>query len=126
MARRRPNKYPPVSLPLVENPVAGYYRRDGHDYGILRLIELAKDLPVYQLPLHLMDLSNCIWESKNMMELAAEIYRVNNADLSYPILLDWDGKVADGRHRILKALSHGVPVLPARRLIFKPSPCSTP
>lgn len=40
-----------------------------------------------------------------------------------PILLDWHGSIADGRHRVLKAIALGKRTIKARRMTWKPDPC---
>jgi hypothetical protein len=45
-----------------------------------------------------------------------------DADLTCPILLDWNGDIADGRHRLIKALAKGRRTLKARRITWKPEP----
>jgi len=49
---------------------------------------------------------------------------VSNADLNYPIILDEDGEILDGRHRIMKALFLGKETIKAVRFEENPRPCS--
>ncbi len=42
-----------------------------------------------------------------MREFVGHIQKVLDADLTYPIILDDEGYVMDGRHRIAKALLEG-------------------
>jgi hypothetical protein len=46
-----------------------------------------------------------------------------DADLNVPILIDWTGGIADGRHRVIRALIEGKATVKARRLIERPAPC---
>lgn len=48
---------------------------------------------------------------------------INAADLSYPIILDEDGEIMDGRHRIMKAMLAGEKTIKAVRFDENPSPC---
>ncbi len=48
--------------------------------------------------------------------------RINEADLSYPIMLDPDNIVLDGVHRLLKAKTLGQTTLPAVRFDPLPDP----
>jgi ParB-like chromosome segregation protein Spo0J len=48
---------------------------------------------------------------------------VNAADLSKPIILNEDGELLDGRHRIMKALLVGHSTIKAVRFDENPSPC---
>ena len=48
--------------------------------------------------------------------------RINDADLSFPILLTEDGRVFDGMHRIARCLLEGRTTVPARRFASNPEP----
>lgn len=93
-----------------------------HEWSVARLIELSRDLPVMEIPVnHLYT-----WYEKkfdNLRDLASYIRAVNDADLSYPIILDEDGVVMDGRHRIVKALVEGRETIKAVRFEENPPPC---
>jgi hypothetical protein len=47
---------------------------------------------------------------------------VNEADLRYAIIVDPDGRIMDGMHRVAKALLLGHSTIPAKRLPSLPSP----
>jgi ParB-like chromosome segregation protein Spo0J len=55
--------------------------------------------------------------------MVMHMHAVKNADLKYPIILDEDGEIMDGRHRIMKALYLGVESIKAVRFDANPSPC---
>lgn len=113
---------PKVSMRDAE-PLQDYYRdKDGNCYSVARLIDDAKNLPVFDVPLAALDLSSKIWGDCTMFALAFHVKKCVDADLRYPILLDWDGSVADGRHRILKAIMDGKRTIKARRMTWKPDP----
>ena len=92
-------------------------------YSCARLFHLAKDLPVFDLPLAALDLSSTPFDGENMMDLAYHARKIMDADLSYPIILFQDGVVADGRHRIIRALADGKATIKAVRLEHNPTPC---
>jgi hypothetical protein len=48
---------------------------------------------------------------------------VNDADLDKPIILDEDGELMDGRHRLMKAMLIGNETIKAVRFDENPSPC---
>ena len=53
----------------------------------------------------------------------AEHFRLmEEADLASPIILDPDGRLMDGMHRVAKALSRGDAVIRAKRLLDLPPP----
>lgn len=106
------------------DPLQDYYNDGcGNEYSVAKLADDAKGLPVFDCPLAALDLSGEIWSGSNMHGLAWHCRRVKNADLDEPILLDWNGVIADGRHRVIKALVEGKRTIKARRLPWKPDPC---
>ena len=116
-------KPPKVKLRDPE-PLQDYYRdRDGCLYSVARLIDDSKDLPVFEVPVAAIDLSDRIWDESNIYGLAFHVRKCMSADLSCPILLDWNGALADGRHRIIKAIATGKTTILARRMQWKPEPC---
>jgi hypothetical protein len=48
--------------------------------------------------------------------------RIMKADLNYPIILDEDGEIIDGRHRVIKALYLGHKTIKAVRFDTNPEP----
>lgn len=113
-------KYPKVEF-AEHKPLTNWYNDgEGKLYCVSRLIESTKHLPVFDAPLVCFDLGQKIWEGCNMFDLAFHIQAVNNADLDYPIILDWNGNIADGRHRLLKAISLGHTTIKCIRMDFKP------
>lgn len=108
------------------DPLQDYYDDgNGNLYSVARLIDDTKHLPVFECPLAALDLSGEIWEGCNIHGLAWHVRRVKDADIDRPILLDWEGGIADGRHRVIKALVLGKRTIKARRMMWKPEPCRT-
>jgi len=58
-----------------------------------------------------------------LREMVMHFKAVNDADLSYPIILDEDGELMDGRHRIMKTLLNGNETIKAVRFETNPPPC---
>lgn len=117
-----------VKPPRVEfnrhDPLQDYYNDGcGNEYSVAKLADDAKGLPVFDCPLAAISLSGEIWQGCDMHALAWHVRRVNDADLAQPILLDWRGEIADGRHRVIKALALGKRTIKARRLPWRPDPC---
>lgn len=105
------------------DPLQHYYQDcDGARWSVARLLDDTKDLDVFDLPLAGLDLSQAIWPNASMAKLADHVKQCMDADLSYPILLDWNGAIADGRHRILRAIADGHETIKARRMHWKPEP----
>jgi hypothetical protein len=75
-----------------------------------RLWELARHLPVEELPIQQIEVrlahfSCYFWkgEAPTGLDMAAGFARIHRADLSYPILLSAEGDLLDGLHRMIKA-----------------------
>lgn len=94
-----------------------------HHWSVARLAELSKELNVMTVPLDHLNVFNK-YESLTLRDMAMHINAVNNADLSYPIILDEDGEIMDGRHRIIKAMISGEKTIKAVRFDKNPEPCS--
>ena len=108
------------------DPLQDYYN-DGRGgwYSVARLIDEAKSLEPFDLPLAGIDLDHEIWRGCNMFDMAFHVKKVMAADVSHPVILDWNGSIADGRHRIIKALIDGLATIPAVRITWKMTPCRT-
>jgi hypothetical protein len=66
-----------------------------------------------------------VWQKYNvtLREMVMHFKVINSADLSYPIILDEDGDIMDGRHRIMKTLLEERPTIKAVKFDENPSPC---
>ena len=93
-----------------------------HIWDCSRLFHLTKDFEVFEIPLkHLF--VDYTYEHLTLRELAGHMEAVNNADLDYPIILDEDGSIMDGRHRVMKCLINNIETIKAVRFSENPSPC---
>lgn len=94
-----------------------------HSWSVPRLFELAKHLPVMDVPLdHL-----CVYykyEELTLRQMVMHMKAVNDADLSFPIILDEDGELMDGRHRLMKAMLEGRKTIKVVRFEENPYPCT--
>ena len=101
----------------------GRYTDDkGHVWNVARLIQHAKDLPVFEIPLAGIYIgANVFPESKSARAIAEHMKRVQETDLKYPILLDLDGFIMDGWHRVYKALVEGRETIKAVRFETLPA-----
>lgn len=94
-----------------------------HRWSVSRLFELTRDFPVMEIPLDHLN----VWhkyDDLTLRDMVSHMQAVNNADLSKPIILDEDGVIMDGRHRIMKAMLSGVKTIKAVRFDENPLPCS--
>jgi hypothetical protein len=73
-------------------------------WKVSRLIILSHDLEVMEIPLKHLNIFNLYPILKSTMDFVNNVKRVNEADLDCPIILDEEGYIMDGRHRLAKAL----------------------
>lgn len=117
------SKPPKISFGRIE-PLQDYYRDGGGNlYSVAKLIDDTKSLKSFDAPLASLDLSGNIWNGCDMFDLAWHCNKVNKADLKKPIIIAWDGAIADGRHRVIKAIIEGKRTIKAVRMTWKPEPC---
>lgn len=93
-----------------------------HYWSVPRLVELSKGFPVTEA---LIDHLNVwvLYERLTLRELVMHMKAVQAADLGYPIILDEDGYLMDGRHRLMKAMLIGVTHIKVVRFDENPAPC---
>ena len=99
----------------------GRYVDGDANYEVQHLIQAAENLKVFDLPLAGISLRHMICNG----DLKSYLYhhkRIENADLSYPIILAADGYICDGWHRVAKAILLGQTTIKAKRLIIMPEP----
>jgi hypothetical protein len=97
-------------------------RIDRHSWSVKRLIALSSELEVMIIPLAHLNVYNSM-EKMTLREMAGHVEAVNSADMSHPIILDEDGDIMDGRHRIIKAIVTGAETIKAVRFAVNPEPC---
>ena len=93
-----------------------------HHWSVPRLFELSKVLPVMEVPLDHLNIYHK-YGNVTLREMVVHMKAVNNADLKYPIILDEDGDLMDGRHRLMKALLTGAKTIKVVRFEKNPPPC---
>lgn len=107
-------------IELQENNYVNY----GKTWSAIKLIEHSKRYPVFEIPLAGLDLTRTAWEIQDLDDFIFHIKRTKDTDLKYPIILDHCGVVADGIHRIAKAIVLGNRTIKAIRLETMPEPDS--
>jgi len=93
-----------------------------HHWNVARLFQLSKDLKVMDIPLDHLNVHN-IYEKLTMRDMVMHMKAIQSADLKHPIILDEDGEIMDGRHRVMKAMLTGKETIKAVRFDTNPSPC---
>ena len=82
----------------------------------------AKEYPVMDMPLWCIDLSCDAFECSSISLFIFQCKRVSECSLEYPVILDDVGQIADGYHRLCKAVLEGRETIRAIRLLEMPSP----
>lgn len=96
---------------------------DNGVYQVARLIELAKGLEPFDAPVKCLCISTHIFHPiESARWLAEHVKRVNDTNLDYPVIMDADGMIMDGWHRVVKALVEGRETIKAVRFEKTPSP----
>lgn len=114
-----PPKVKIMSFHYSENSYVNYGRR----YTAHSLIEHSKKYPVFELPLAGLNIAGYPWGNNPTIDnFIYHSKRVQNADLKNPIILDDMGCIADGWHRICKAILEGRETIKAIRLEDMPEP----
>lgn len=86
----------------------GYYAWD-----VARLISLSMDFKIKEVPLSaIKELEENFWyggegDVTTCRSIVEHMRLIDEADLSYPIILSSEGRVMDGMHRLCKALLKG-------------------
>jgi hypothetical protein len=93
-----------------------------HRWSVPRLVELSSGLPVMEVPLDAINVYNR-YSNLTLREMVMHMRAVHSADLSYPIILDEDGELMDGRHRIMKAMHLKLETIKVVRFQTNPKPC---
>lgn len=93
-----------------------------HSWSVPRLFELSRNLPVMEVPINHLSLYYT-YEKLTLRDMVMHMNAINGADLDKPIILDEDGELMDGRHRLMKAMLLGKETIKAVRFDENPSPC---
>lgn len=101
----------------------GYYAWD-----VDRLVTLTKNFQCQQVKLNaIREIDENFWfggknEEPTCRAIVEHIRLIDEADLSYPIILSSDGRVMDGMHRVIKALLRGQETIEAVQFNQDPKP----
>lgn len=98
-----------------------------HVWYTERLWELARNLPVVTIELEsLKHLDGVCWFDDDfpptLRNVVEHFVRMEQVDLDYPIILDPDGQLFDGAHRVAKRLASGQSTIQAVKLKELPPP----
>ncbi len=96
-------------------------------WDVDRLIALSAALPEHAVALDdLAEVDSGYWfdhgDEPTVRSVVEHMRLIEQADLSYAIILDPEGRIMDGMHRVAKALLLGHPTVDAKRLTSLPAP----
>jgi hypothetical protein len=97
-------------------------------WDVDRLIRLAAELPVVDVPLDaIWELDTAYWWEpgdgpSTVRQVVDHMRLVRDVDPDYPVILGSDGRVMDGMHRIARALLEGRTTIRAVRFTVHPEP----
>ena len=111
------NNYPKVNITKCELDQSSY-QYDNMKWDAPTLITFCKrkNYPTFDMPLACVDLQRCPFILDNFSDFLYHAQRTNDTDLKYPVLLDNDGIICDGWHRVAKAILEGKTSIKAIRM----------
>lgn len=89
------------------------------EWRVAGLIKRAEELEPFDLPLKHIDLT-VKYDLSSMRDFCGHIQLILNSDLDSPIILNEDGALMDGRHRIMRAILDGKETVKAVRFETDP------
>ena len=100
------------------------YHRGNKVWNAKALYDFAKEkaYPVLDMPLWNINLTTEAFECGQLHSFIFQCKRVMECSLEYPIILDDTGQIADGYHRLCKAILEGKETIKAIRLLEMPAP----
>lgn len=109
-----------------------YHFRPSHGDTLIwdcdRLVRLSRDLPRKFVRLEsIRELDEAYWRDKGdphltCREIIEHLKLIQEADLSYPIILSADGGIMDGMHRVARAVLEGRDEIEAVQFMRDPEP----
>ena len=84
---------------------SGYYKA-GKFWKASTLWDAVKDKTPQRVPNRYI-MQECSWNIHTLLDFANEIRNINEVSLDYPIILDINGYILDGAHRVVKAYLEG-------------------
>jgi hypothetical protein len=114
------SNYPTVKIsevPVHENT----FTSGKKVWFVANLIDRSKELVQFDLPLAAIYAGSEVWDPvSSAYALAKQMRRVLDVDTSHPIILDEEGFIMDGWHRVARALIDGKSTIKAVRFSETP------
>jgi hypothetical protein len=106
-----------------------YFRKSSRGlqaWDVDRLVQLANELPRKQIPLSSIRELDQAWhgddEPPTWRAIIEHMTLIDEADLSFPIIVSSNGSVMDGMHRVAKAMRQGRKEIAAVQFEHDPEP----
>lgn len=123
------NNTPKVHVDSATFEESRYTRRNKvtNDYDMWNATTLyqwvkEQKLKPFDIPLAALDISFVPFDLNSLDDFIFQCKRVKNTDIKIPIILDSCGVVADGYHRIARAILEGKKTIKAYRITNMPKP----
>ena len=122
---------PPLGLPHTQGMRKQYHFRPGTSgldaWDVERLVALVADVPIEAVALRdIAEIDTNYWFEHGYTPTVRNVVQhcrlMQEVDPSYPVVLDPDGGVMDGMHRVARALLEGRSTIVAKRLPRLPEP----
>lgn len=121
MEEGKENKYPIVSIEGMDFSESNY-KKGNYVYSATSLYRHAEKLKLvpFYMPLAGFNLNVQPFTLKNLADFIFHVKRVESTSLEYPIIFDNEGQLADGYHRVIRAILSGETTIKAYRLPSMP------
>lgn len=93
-------------------------------WDVDRLVAMSRDFVPQLVPIaEIREVDEPYWDTPmTSRQVADHVRLIQEADLTFPIILSSDGRIMDGMHRVLKAILVGHSHIPAVRFSADPPP----
>lgn len=121
MEEGKENEYPVVDIEGMDFSESNY-KKGNYVYSAASLYRHAEKLKLvpFDMPLAGFNLNVQPFTLKNLADFIFHVKRVDNTDIDYPVIFDNEGQLADGYHRIIRAILNGKTTIKAYRLPSMP------
>jgi hypothetical protein len=113
--------YKPVNIDTDFDGL-GLYIEGNKRWKVESLVFASKDLEPFDLPLSAIMIGTQVWENKmSVKQFAMHWKRCLDTDPENPVIMDDDGFIMDGWHRVARALAEGRETIKAVRFDKTPN-----
>jgi len=112
------------SVKISDFSIGGHnYVRRGYKYRVKDILTIADNLTEFEIPISGIDIGIMPWKIDTIKEFCYHVNRLNNCNFDKPVILDDEGCICDGWHRVAKAVLEGKLTITAKRLLVMPEDC---